>query len=203
MKQQLFILAAAFCIVQTSESSMEKIITVHDKTFKVSIPHKKIKERIKELGAQITNDYKDAKKPPVLIGVLRGAYMFLSDLAKEIDLLCEIDFVQVSSYQDKMRSSGSIALLQALKSDITDRDVIIVEDIIDTGLSIQYVRDMLANKNPRSIRIATLLDKQLSNVQFPVDYIAFHIPPEFVIGYGLDYNQQGRNLKDIYSLVSA
>jgi len=127
--------------------------------------------------------------------------MFLSDLVKAVDLHCEIDFLQVSSYEDKTKSSGVITLLKALKSDITDRDVIIVEDIVDSGLSIAYVRDMLQESNPRSIRIATLLDKKLSTLDFPIDYVGFEIAPEFVIGYGLDYNQLGRNLKDIYTLA--
>lgn len=202
MQKNVLFFTIVFLLTPALQARMQKTIPIHDKTFALSISRKKIEARIKELGKQVTQDYKDAKQPPIIIGVLRGAFMFLSDLVKEIDLQCEVDFLQVSSYEDKTRSSGAITLLKALKNDISGRDVIIVEDIVDTGLSIAYVRDMLLTSNPQSIRIATLLDKKLSNLDFKIDYVGFEIAPEFVIGYGLDYNQLGRNLPDIYSLVS-
>jgi len=203
MQNKSSFLAVAVLLTSLSIQSgtMNQTVTVHDKTFAVSIPHAKIEERIKTLGQQITHDYKNAEKPPIFIGVLRGAFMFLSDLVKAVDLAYEIDFIQVSSYEDKTTSSGVITLLKALKRDITDRDIIIVEDIVDSGLSIAYIRDMLQTSNPRSIRIASLLDKKLSTLDFPIDYVGFEIAPEFVIGYGLDYDQLGRNLKDIYTLA--
>lgn len=186
--------------------SMESIImstpapiALHDKTFAVSISQTEIETRIKELGAQITKDY--AGKRPIFIGVLKGAFMFLSDLVKAVDLECEVAFLQVSSYANATRSSGSIDVLQALSTDISGRDVIIVEDIVDTGLSMEFLRGLLQHSNPRSIRIATLLDKKLSDLDFPLDYVGFEIAPNFVIGYGLDYAQLGRNLPAIYTLV--
>lgn len=201
MQKKLFLFAIAFLLTPALQGRMQKTITVHDKTFAVSIPREKIEARIKELGTQITRDYKDAEQPPIFIGVLRGAFMFLSDLVKEVDLACEIDFLQVSSYEGITQSTGIITLLKALKSDISGRDVIVVEDIVDTGLSITYVREMLQASNPKSIRIASLLDKKLSHLDFKIDYVGFEIAPEFVIGYGLDYNQQARNLPDIYTLI--
>ncbi len=201
MQKKLFLFAIAFLLTPTLQGRMQKTITVLDKTFAVSIPREKIEARIKELGTKITKDYKDAEQPPIFIGVLRGAFMFLSDLVKEVDFPCEIDFLQVSSYEGTTQSTGTITLLKALKSDISGRDVIIVEDIIDTGLSIAYVKDMLQASNPKSIRIASLLDKKLSNLDFKIDYVGFEIAPEFVIGYGLDYNQLGRHLPDIYTLI--
>lgn len=196
-------LVSFFLLTSCTVGAMDtkKTVTLHDKTFQLSISRETIEARIKELGKKITEEYKNAEKPLIFIGVLRGGFMFLSDLVKAVDLACEVDFVQVASYHNTTHSSGTIQVLKALSNDITNRDIIIVEDIIDSGLSMQFLRDLLLQSNPRSIRIAALLDKQISSLDFPIDYVGFTIAPEFVVGYGLDYAQLGRNLPAIYTLV--
>ena len=174
-------------------------VTVLDKTFTPSISHTTISARVAQLGAQITTDY--AGKKPILIGVLNGAFIFLADLARTIDLECTIDFIKVGSYGDSTTSAGAVKLIQDIKCSITDRDVIIVEDIIETGLTMKFLIDHLTQLHPRSIRIATLLHKNVTPLEFSVDYVGFDIAPEFVIGYGLDYAHAARNLKDIYKLA--
>ncbi len=181
-----------------SKTKGSQSIVVHGKNFVVSISHRDIKKRVKALAAQINEDY--AGKNPVLIGVLNGAFVFLSDLAREIDLECEVDFIKISSYGSATSSSGRIKLSKNVSCRIADRDVIIVEDTIDSGLSIEFARDLISKSNPRSIRIAVLLDKNQKQFDFPIDYIGFKIGPDFVVGYGLDYAQIGRNLKSIYRL---
>jgi len=174
-------------------------IVVHDKKFTLSIPQENINQRVRAIAQEITKDF--AGKKPVIIGVLNGAFIFLSDLIRELEIECEIDFIKISSYGDATSSSGKISLLQDVVTPLTDRVIIIVEDIIDSGLSINFVKDHLSSFKPRSIRIAALLDKNISNVTFPIDYVGFYIKPELVIGYGLDYAQLARNLKGIYTLV--
>ncbi len=174
-------------------------VIVHGKEFVLSIPCASIEKRNKELAQQIDADY--TGKNPIIIGILTGATIFLSDLVKEMNTDCEIDFIKISTYGSSMKSSGNIKISKDLSLDITDRDVIILEDIVDSGLTIKYARDMILKKNPRSIRIATFLHKNLNSPDFPIDYVAFNIAPEFVIGYGLDYAQKARGLKDVYKLV--
>lgn len=191
-----------FCVATyTMDNEKKKNITINNKTFSVSIPHAHIQELVKKVAQQISTDY--VGKKPVFVGVLNGAFMFLSDLVKEVDPQCEseIDFVKISSYGSSMSSSGNVTIEKGLSRCIKDRDVIIVEDIIDSGRSIKSVRDLIAKENPQSIRIASLLHKRIANPDFPIDYVCLDINPDFVIGYGLDYDQKGRNLKDIYSLV--
>jgi hypoxanthine phosphoribosyltransferase len=154
---------------------------------------------VAELGAQITTDY--VGKKPVLIGVLNSAFVFLADLARAIDLECTIDFIKVGSYDESTTSAGAVKLIQDIKCSITGRDVIIVEDVIETGLTMQFLIEHLSKANPRSIRIAALLHKNITPLDLPIDYVGFNIAPEFVIGYGLDYAQAARNLKDIYKLA--
>ena len=207
MKIMQYLLAASLVISMESlamsenRSKNNQQITVYDKEFIVSIHHKDIKKRIKEIAQQISKDY--VGKKPIFIGVLNGAFIFLADLVREIDLECEleIDFIKISSYGNSTRSSGTVTLSKDLSSNIIDRDIIIVEDIIDSGLSITFARDYISKANPRSIRIVTLLDKTLSQLGFPIDYVGFKISPLFVVGYGLDYAQRGRDLKSIYELA--
>ena len=182
-------------------SNKDSRIMVHEKEFTISISHEEIIKRIKQLAKQISKDY--VGKKPIFVGVLNGAFIFLADLVKEVDLEleCEIDFIKISSYGNGTQSSGTVNLVKNTSLQLTDRDVIIVEDIIDSGRSIEFVQNHIANENPRSIRIAALLHKNISALNFPIDYIGFKIQPEFVIGYGLDYAQVGRNLKNIYKLV--
>jgi len=161
---------------------------------------KDIRSRICDMGEEISNRYRN--KNPIFIGVLNGSFIFLSDLVRVIDLDCEIDFVKVRSYNGK-KSSGRIELLQDISLEVKNRDVILVEDIIDTGLTIKYLREKVNGDKPKSIAIATLLHKpRIEKIGFPIDFIGFDIPYEFVVGYGLDYNQKMRHLNGIYYIPS-
>ncbi len=154
-----------------------------------------IKKRIKEIGREINIDYKN--KNPVLIGVLKGAFMFLADLLKEIDVPVEIDFLGISSYTGT-QSSGVVRITQDLSINIEDRDIILVEDIVDSGRTIDYIIKNLRTRNPRSIAVCTLLNKKDARVvEVPLTYVGFNIPRVFAIGYGLDYENKFRNLRNI------
>jgi hypoxanthine phosphoribosyltransferase len=158
-----------------------------------------IQKRIKELGAQISSDY--AGRIPVLIGILNGSFLFLADLIRNINLECEIDFFKLSSYGDEKISSGKVTLLKDLNCNINGRDIIIVEDIVDSGLSIKFMEELILKENPASWRVITLLSKPNSlRYNIKIDYIGFDIPSKFVVGYGLDYAQKYRNLRSIYVL---
>ncbi len=165
----------------------------------IYIDESQISKRVKEIAEMINRDY--AGKSPIFIGVLNGAVVFLSDLIREINIDCEIDFLKLSSYGDSQISSGSITLLKELNCEIAGQDVIIVEDIIDSGLSIKYMKTLIEKHNPSSLRIVTLLYKEETvKLDFEIDYIGFKIENKFVVGYGLDYAQKYRNLKSIYML---
>ena len=156
-------------------------------------------QRIQELGEQITKDYQG--KLPILIGVLNGSFLFLADLVKQIKIHCEIDFFKLSSYGDAKISSGNVKMLKELNADINERHIIVVEDIVDSGLSIKFIKELLDNNSPASVKVASLLVKPESlKYKIKIDYIGFEIPNEFVIGYGLDYAQKFRNLNSIYAL---
>jgi hypoxanthine phosphoribosyltransferase len=151
------------------------------------------------MAEQISQDYKG--KIPIFIGVLNGAFIFLSDLIKNISVDCEIDFFKLSSYGDSKISSGNVRLLKELNCDVNGRDIIIVEDIVDSGLSIKYIEEIFEKHTPNSMKVCTLLLKPESlKFNVKIDYIGFNIPSKFVIGYGLDYAQKFRNLRSIYSL---
>lgn len=163
------------------------------------ITNTEIKKRIRQIAREINREYKNSV--PVFIGVLNGAFVFMADLIRQIRTDCEIDFYKLSSYGDRKISSGQVRSLKDLNCDITGRDVIVVEDIIDSGLSIKYIRDDIQKLNPKSLKIAALLFKEgVSKLDFEIDYIGFNIPNEFVIGYGLDYAQKYRNLNGIFVL---
>lgn len=154
-----------------------------------------IKKRIKELGREINRDY--CNKNPILIGVLKGAFVFMADLLRELEIPVEIDFLGISSYEGKV-SSGIVRITQDLSVNIENRDVILIEDIIDTGRTIDYILKNLKTRNPRSIAICTLLNKQENRIiEVPLTYVGFNIPSVFVVGYGLDYDNKYRNLKEI------
>ncbi len=158
-----------------------------------------LQNRIKELGEIISKDY--FGKVPVFIGVLNGAFLFLSDLIKNVSVECEVDFFKLSSYGDEKISSGKVKLLKELNCEVAGRDVIIVEDIVDSGLSMKYIEDLIFPHKPASMRIAALLTKPKSlRYDVKIDYIGFQIESNFVIGYGLDYAQKYRNLRSIYVL---
>jgi hypoxanthine phosphoribosyltransferase len=156
-----------------------------------------LQQRIAELGKEITNDYQG--RPPLLVGVLKGAFVFMSDLARAIELPVEFDFMAVSSYGSATRTSGVVRIVKDLEIDLTDRDVLIVEDIVDSGLTLAYLRRNLAARHPRSLEVCALLVKQgLQRVDLDLKYVGFNIPPDFVIGYGLDVGERYRNLPGIY-----
>ncbi len=160
------------------------------------ISSEKILGRVKELAQCISSDY--AGKVPIFIGVLNGSFIFISDLVREVSIDVEIDFLKLSSYGDSKISSGEVKLLKDLNCQIDGRDIIIVEDIIDSGLSIKYIRDLVLTHNPSSLEFCTLLMKRgLSNLTFDIKYTGFEIDNKFVVGYGLDYAQKYRNLKEI------
>jgi hypoxanthine phosphoribosyltransferase len=155
-----------------------------------------LQQRVTELGAQITADYQGRR--PLLVGVLKGAFMFMSDLARAIDLPVEFDFMAVSSYGNATRTSGVVRIVKDLDLDLQDRDVIVVEDIVDSGLTLSYLRRYLEARGPASLQVcALLLREALDPVELDLRYIGFTIPPEFVIGYGLDAAEEFRNLPDI------
>jgi hypoxanthine phosphoribosyltransferase len=161
--------------------------------FEILLTEEQIHTRIQELGAQITQDYQD--KDLVLVGVLRGSYLFLADLSRHIDLPVIVDFLAVSSYGTRTQSSGVVRLTSDLSTSIVDKDVLIVEDIIDTGLTMNYLIENLQTRKPRSIKVCALLDKPARNIQpVNVHYLGFEIPDKFVVGYGLDYMGRYRNL---------
>ncbi len=178
---------------------MEKTITVNGETFVQMLSERKIQARVRELARQISNDY--MRSVPVFIGVLNGSFIFFADLIRHVTIDCEIDFFKLSSYGDAKISSGNVRLLKDLNCEVTGRDIIIVEDIVDSGLSMQYIRDLILKQNPKSFRIVTLLYKsEAVKIPLHIDYVGFDIPNDFVVGYGLDYSQKVRNLRAIYRL---
>ena len=163
---------------------------------RVLIPAHRIQARIKELGAQIAADYPEGDL--FLLGILKGAFVFLSDLARAIERPVRIDFIGISSYGKGKTSSGEVKLTRDLDSTIEGADVLVVEDIVDSGVTLTYLVHVLEQRRPRSIRIAALLDKpERRKAPVKVDYVGFQIPDEFVIGYGLDFAEDYRNLSDV------
>jgi hypoxanthine phosphoribosyltransferase len=162
----------------------------------VLITSQEIDDKVREIGARISEDYRGEK--PLLIGILRGAVVVMSDLMRNIDLQCELDFMDISSYGTGTSSSGVVRILKDLEEDITDRHVLIVEDIIDTGLTLSYLLRSLQARKPASLEICALLSKpSRRRADLDVKYLGFEVPDEFVVGYGLDYAGAYRNLPDI------
>jgi hypoxanthine phosphoribosyltransferase len=157
-----------------------------------------LQERIAELGKEITSDYHD--RPPMLVGVLKGAFMFMSDLSRAIDLPVEFDFMAVSSYGSATRTSGVVRIIKDLDVDLSNRDVLVVEDIVDSGLTLAYLRKNLAARAPRSLEVCALIVKDgLQKTELDLKYVGFRIPPVFVVGYGLDVAERYRNLNAVYT----
>ena len=162
---------------------------------KLLISESEIKKRVKVLANKINEDYKG--KNPIFIGILNGCYVFMADLLREIELDVELDFVKIRSYEGDS-STGTIKFRKDISADINGRDIIIVEDIIDSGFTINFLVNRLRNSGPKSVAVATALFKnEVAKLDFDVDYVGFEIPPEFVVGYGLDYNEKYRHLKDV------
>ena len=176
---------------------MEQNARIYQDLDRILVTKEEIARKVAELGKRITEDY--AGKEPVMICILKGAALFFSDLIREIDLTLTTDFMAISSYGSATKTSGVVRVLKDLDKDILGKDVIIVEDIVDTGVTLNYLKSMLAHRGASSIRIAALLDKTARRTvkDLKVDYVCFDIPDAFVVGYGLDYDQAYRNLPDI------
>ena len=160
---------------------------------RILLTEQQLSEKIEELAARITKDYEG--KNLFLLGVLKGSFIFMADLVRHIKLPCRLDFMAVSSYGNKSETTGAVKITKDLSADIEGCDVLIVEDILDSGLTLHYLMNYLTNRNPASIRICTLLDKpERRRAEVHADYFGFTVPDEFVVGYGLDYAEKYRNL---------
>ena len=175
-------------------------VEVNGKTFRISIPEAEIKKRVKAVAEEISRDMEG--KNPLLLGVLNGAFIFAADLMREMTIPCEVSFVKLASYQGTT-STGKVTEVLGINEDLTGRDIIIVEDIVDTGLTMKRMIESLGTRNPASVSVCALLVKpDKLQVELDLKYVAFKIPNEFILGYGLDYDQAARGLKDIYTLES-
>ncbi|PCJ24335.1 MAG: hypoxanthine phosphoribosyltransferase [Flavobacteriales bacterium] len=174
------------------------IITVKDKSFRPYISEEDLQASVKKVASKINNDYKGSS--PIFLGILNGSFMFFGDLLKSINLECTVSFVKLTSYEGT-DSTGKVNELIGLKEDIEGKDVILIEDIVDTGNTLVKLHEILSKKNPKSIKIATLLYKpEAYKKDHSIDYVGIEIPNAFVLGYGLDYDGLGRNLSSIYVL---
>ena len=175
------------------------IVKIKDKTFKISIPEAEILKHVKEVADRINRDMAD--KNPLFLAVLNGSFMFAADLMKLITIPCEISFVKLASYQGVI-STGSVREVIGINENLSGRTVVIVEDIVDTGLTMKRMIESIGTRNPASVHICTLLLKpEKLQEELDVEYVAMEIPNDFIVGYGLDYDQQGRNLRDIYTVA--
>ncbi len=170
---------------------------MHEISREILFSRDKIQKRVKELASQISRDY--AGRELIMIGVLRGAFIFMADLIREITIPCRVDFARLASYGAGSESSGKVVMTKDIETSIKDKDILIVEDILDTGLTLQYFVEWLKERNPRSLKTCVFLDKRKRRqVSFEADYIGFTIKEGFVVGYGLDFNEQYRFSPDIY-----
>lgn len=184
--------------VSDSVAQQDRTVICRGERFRVYLDRETIQKRVAEIGRQISAEYEG--EVPILIGVLNGSFMFLADLMREISIDCEVDFWKLSSYGVAKVSSGQVRELKKVDADLHGRHVIIVEDIVDTGLSMDYILKRIRDEyEPSSMRVVTLLHKEeATEVEVTLDYVGFRIPNRFVIGYGLDYGQLARNLPEIY-----
>ena len=177
---------------------METVV-VKDKAFSIFLTEAQIKQRVNEVGKQISEDLKG--KNPLFLAVLNGSFVFAADLLRSVDIPCEITFIRMSSY-DGVNSTGDVKQIMGLKENIEGRTVVIVEDIVDSGLTMRELLGLLAKKNPGEVHIASLLVKPGNlRVDLNIPYRCFDIPNDFIVGYGLDYDGEGRNLSNIYTVV--
>ena len=175
-------------------------IKLHGKTFNTYLPEQQIQEKVKQIADELSSDYKD--KRPLFIAILNGSFMFAADLFKYLAIDAEISFIKLVSYKG-MKSSGNVITSIGLEMELFNREVVIIEDIVDTGKTLHEFLPKLNHQQPRSLKIAALLHKPEAT-QYPlkIDYLGFTIPDKFVVGYGLDYDGLGRNYKDIYQLAT-
>lgn len=168
------------------------------KKLKMLIPEKKLKSRIRDMALEISEGYKEKDAAPIVIGILNGSFIFMSDLVREINIDVEVDFMRIASYGNATSSSGTVRMIKDINCDITGRHILVVEDIVDTGLSMNFLKNRLEQAGTKSLKFATLLMKEDTRIDFGMDYIGFNIPDKYVVGYGLDLAQRLRNLKSIY-----
>ena len=163
----------------------------------ILISNEQIQQRIHQLGSEISKEYQG--KTPIFIGILNGSFIFLADLIRKITIDCEVDFIKLSSYRDSQISSGKVTMLKDFDCQIEGRDIIVVEDIVDSGLSLQYLRRKLTAMKPKSLAFVSLLLKPATvKIDFKIDYVGFSIPDQFVVGYGLDHAHKYRNLPGVF-----
>ena len=187
--------------VPVASTPVAQTVTCRGEQFRLYLDPETIARRVEAIGRAISEEY--AGERPILIGVLNGAYMFLADLMRSISIDCEVDFLKLSSYGAEKVSSGHVTELKKIDAQIEGRHVIVVEDIVDTGLSMQFITDLMEEAKPASVKVATLLHKKAATrpeLNLKLDYVGFEIDNLFVIGYGLDYGQLARNLSAIYIL---
>jgi hypoxanthine phosphoribosyltransferase len=166
---------------------------------KILISRNEIAKAVNRLALEIQRDYQG--KQPLLIGVLKGSFLFMADLIRQLDLPLELDFVRLSSYGAARESSGKVRIIQGVKTPVKGRDILVIEDIVDTGITISFLLGYLKKKQPASLKLCTLTDKpSRRRVPVPIDYRGFTVPNKFIVGYGLDFNQRFRNLPHIYAL---
>lgn len=166
---------------------------------KLLIDEQKIHDKIKGLAININNDYKE--KTPILIAVLKGSFMFLADLIRQLSIDTELEFIELSSYGNSTESSGKVQVIKWLTREIENRDIILVEDIVDTGLTVSTLLKKLEDHNPSSIKVCSLTSKPARReIEVPIHYLGFKVPNKFIIGYGIDFNEKYRNLPEIYYL---
>ena len=174
-------------------------VKIKDKSFRVSIPEAEIKERVKALAEQMSKDLEG--KNPIFLGVLNGSFIFAADLMREMTVPCEISFVKLASYQGTT-STGKVREVLGINENLSGRTVVIVEDIVESGHTMKQMIESLGTRNPESVRICTLFFKpEKLKEELNLDYVAFRIPDDFIVGYGLDYDGLGRELKDVYTIV--
>ena len=174
-------------------------VKIKDKSFRVSIPEAEIKERVKALAEQMSKDLEG--KNPIFLGVLNGSFIFAADLMREMTIPCEISFVKLASYQGTT-STGKVQEVLGINENLSGRTVVIVEDIVESGQTMKQMIESLGTRNPESVRICTLFFKpEKLKEELNLDYVAFSIPDDFILGYGLDYDGLGRELKDVYTIV--
>ncbi len=165
--------------------------------YEVLLSADEIRNKVKELGKQLSSDYEG--KCPILIGVLNGSFIFCADLFREITIDCEVDFIKISSYGEAMETSGRVRLRKDIDAHLNGRHVVVVEDIVDSGYSVNYLREKMEKANPASLKFVSLLLKEgTARTEYQIDYVGFRIPNRFVVGYGLDYAQKYRNLPAVY-----
>ena len=176
------------------------MIKLHDKTFEPYLSVEQLATAVNKVSSELTADYSSNEKPPIFVAILNGAFMFMSDLMKELDFDLELSFVKYSSYEGT-ESTGKINELIGFNQDFEGRDIVIVEDIVDTGNTLEKVLEILESSKAKSVKIATLLLKPtVFDKKYEINYVGLEIPNIFVVGYGLDYDELGRNIKEIYKL---